>query len=71
MVVVKSETYILPQTEEGRYMAKVYADSMKLRGLEIVETNTTYSIKLEGNIVTKFDENYIHRMMEGNNESTT
>ena len=64
MVVVKNESYILPQTEEGRYMAKVYVDSMKLRGLEIVETNTTHSIKLEGNIVTKFDENFIHRMME-------
>ena len=69
MVVVKDESYILPQTEEGRYMAKIYAESMKLRGLEIVETNTTYSIKLEGNIVTKFDENYIHRLMEESNES--
>ena len=64
MTYSRYESVSLPQTENGRYMAKMYADDMKNAKMTVVTEETTLSIKVIGRFMGEIPDEYVSKLKE-------
>lgn len=64
MTFSRYESVSLPQTENGRYMAKMYADDMKNAKMTVVTEETTLSIKVVGRFMGEIPDEYVTKLKE-------
>ena len=64
MTFSRYESVSLPQTENGRYMAKMYADDMKNAKMTVVTEETTLSIKVVGRFMGEITDEYVTKLKE-------
>ena len=64
MTFSRYESISLPQTENGRYMAKMYADDMKNAKMTVVTEETTLSIKVVGRFMGEIPDEYVSKLKE-------
>jgi len=64
MTFSRYESISLPQTENGRYMAKMYADDMKNAKMTVVTEETTLSIKVVGRFMGEIPDEYVTKLKE-------
>ena len=64
MTFSRYESISLPQTENGRYMAKMYADDMKNAKMTVVTEETTLSIKVIGRFMGEIPDEYVSKLKE-------
>ena len=68
MTFSRYESVSLPQTDDGRYMAKrMYAEDMKNAGMTVSIEETTTSIKVIGYFIGEIPDEYVTtlRKMDG------
>ena len=68
MTFSRYESVSLPQTDDGRYMAKrMYAEDMKNAGMTVSIEETTTSIKVIGYFMGEIPDEYVTelRKMDG------
>lgn len=64
MTFSRYESVSLPQTENGRYMARMYADDMKNAKMTVVTEETTLSIKVVGRFMGEIPDEYVTKLKE-------
>ena len=64
MTFSRYESVSLPQTEEGRIMAEMYANDMKNAGFEVRMQHTSTQIKVIGEFMGE-----VHMMVERRSET--
>lgn len=64
MTFSRYESVSLPQTENGRYMARMYADDMKNAKMTVVTEETTLSIKVIGRFMGEIPDEYVSKLKE-------
>lgn len=62
MTISRYESVSLPQTTNGRYMAKQYAEDMENAGMTVTTEQTTTSIKVIGRFMGELPDKYISRL---------
>ena len=62
MVFSRYESVSLPQTEDGRMIAKMFADDMKNIMMEVTTKETTTSIKVEGRFTGEVSDEFVEKM---------
>ena len=70
MIIVRSEVYSMPNTDDGRFIAKHYEDDMKNAGLEVSREETTQTITLLGHFVGDLPDEIIMKMRNPSKETT-
>ena len=70
MTFSRYESVSLPQTDDGRYMAKrMYAEDMKNAGMTVSIEETTTSIKVIGYFMGEFPDEYVAKLREMDGET--
>ena len=64
MTIVRSETVTLPQTDEGRFLARHYKEDMENEHMFVTLSNTTTTIVVYGIFTGDIPANYVKRLME-------
>ena len=62
MTYSRYESVSLPQTEDGRIMAKMWEDDMKCAGFETQVRETTTQIKLVGRFMGEVSDEFVEKM---------
>lgn len=69
MTISRYESVSLPQTEDGRYMAKQYAEDMENIKMAVSIEETTTAIKVIGYFVGEIPDEYVTKLREMEGES--
>lgn len=69
MTISRYESVSLPQTEDGRYMAKQYAEDMENAKMTVSIENTTTSIKVIGQFMGEIPDEYVAKLRETDGET--
>lgn len=70
MTFSRYESVSLPQTDDGRYMAKrMYAEDMKNAGMTVSIEETTTSIKVIGYFMGEIPDEYVAKLREMDGET--
>jgi hypothetical protein len=64
MTFSRYESVSLPQTDDGRYMAKQYAEDMENAMLTVSIENTTTSIKVIGRFMGEIPDETVAKLRE-------
>ena len=62
MIMTRREIIILPQSEDGRFMAERYQKDMVNAGMKIQRDDTTLSIKIEGVFIGDLPDEFIAKI---------
>ena len=70
MLISRFERIVLPDTEDGKFMANQYADDMRNAGMDVnVGMEDSGCITVYGHFLGDFDDEIVKRMKERVNES--
>lgn len=69
MTYSRYESVSLPQTDDGRYMAKQYAEDMENAMLTVSIENTTTSIKVIGRLMGEIPDETVAKLREMDGET--
>ena len=69
MIFSRYESVSLPQTEDGKYMAKQYAEDMENTKMTVSIENTTKSIMVIGYFVGEIPDEYVTKLREMDGET--
>ncbi len=69
MTLSRYESVSLPQTEDGKYMAKQYAEDMENALMTVSIENTTISIKVIGQFMGEIPDEYVAKLRESDGET--
>ena len=65
MIIARSEKVILPNSEDGKFMADHYANDMLNAGMEVsVEASTTGTITVNGHFVGELKDDFVLNLKE-------
>ena len=64
MTYSRYESVSLPQTEDGKYMAKQYKEDMENALMTVSIENTTTSIKVIGRFMGEIPDEYVAKLRE-------
>ena len=64
MIFSRYESVSLPQTEDGKYMAKKYAEDMENVKMTVSIENTTTSIRVIGYFTGEIPDEYVAKLIE-------
>jgi len=64
LIISRFESITLPQSDNGQFMAKLYADDMKNAGMDVCTKNTTTSIVVSGDFYGDLPDDYIAQLMK-------
>ena len=70
MIIVRTEIYTVPNTDDGRYVAQQYEDDMKNAGMGVSREETTKSLTLVGRFVGDLPDEIIMQMRNPSKEIT-
>ena len=62
MTYSRYESISLPQTEDGKYMAKHYADDMENAKMVVTMQETTTSIKVMGRFMGEIPDEFVAKL---------
>lgn len=68
MTYSRYESVSLPQTEDGKYMAKQYKEDMENALMTVSIENTTTSIKVIGRFIGEIPDEYVAKLRESDGE---
>ena len=68
MTYSRYESVSLPQTEDGKYMAKQYIEDMENALMTVSIENTTTSIKVIGRFMGEIPDEYVAKLRESDGE---
>lgn len=68
MTYSRYESVSLPQTEDGKYMAKQYKEDMENALMTVSIENTTTSIKVIGRFMGEIPDEYVAKLRESDGE---
>ena len=68
MTFSRYESVSLPQTEDGKYMAKQYKEDMENASMTVIVEETTTSIKVIGRLMAKIPDDYVAKLREMDGE---
>ena len=68
MTYSRYESVSLPQTEDGKYMAKQYAEDMENALMTVSIENTTTSIKVIGRFMGELPDEYVTELRKKDGE---
>ena len=68
MTYSRYESVSLPQTEDGKYMAKQYAEDMENALMTVSIENTTTSIKVIGRFMGEIPDEYVTELRKKDGE---
>lgn len=69
MTFSRYESVSLPQTEDGRYMAKQYKEDMENARMTVSVEETTTSVKVTGQFMGEIPDEYVKRLREMDGET--
>lgn len=69
MTFSRYESVSLPQSEDGKYMAKQYAEDMENALLTVSIEQTTTSIKVIGQFMGEIPDEYVAKLREMDGET--
>lgn len=69
MTYSRYESVSLPQTEDGKYMAKQYKEDMENALMTVSIENTTTSIKVIGYFMGEIPDEYVAKLRETDGET--
>ena len=68
MTISRYESVSLPQTTNGRFMAKQYKEDMENALMTVSIENTTTSIKVIGRFMGEIPDEYVAKLRESDGE---
>lgn len=69
MIIARSEKVVLPNSDDGKFMADQYANDMLNAGMEVsVEASTTGTITVNGHFVGELKDEYVRKLIERSKE---
>lgn len=69
MTFSRYESISLPQTTNGRYMAKQYKKDMESKSMTVIVEETTTSIQVIGRLMAEIPDKYVAKLREMDGET--
>ena len=64
MIFSRYESVSLPQTKNGKYMAKQYKEDMENVSMTVIVEETTTSIQVIGRLMAEIPDEYVAKLRE-------